>query len=179
MSAEAEFRDLFAGTAVRVRAFVRRHCAESDCDDVVADVYLVAWRRFADVPEDPIPWLLGTARRVLANHWRGRGRRDRLRSELEGLNVLAAEPDVAALAVNRGEMLRALAALLPEEREVLLLAGWDGLDAVGVAAVLGCSAGAARMRLSRARQRLEGFLAAEPAEAGLALVRRSLANEGS
>lgn len=175
---EAEFRDLFDRTALRLRAYVRRHCAEPDCDDVLSEVYLVAWRRFTELPDDPLPWLLGTARRVLANHWRGRGRHDRLTAELQGLESLAVEPDVAGQAVERTVMLEALTALGSEDRELLLLVGWDGLDTAGLAAVLGCSAGAARMRLSRARQRLEAELATEQAEP-LMLMRRDLAGEGN
>jgi RNA polymerase sigma-70 factor (ECF subfamily) len=34
--------------------------------DVVAETFLVAWRRLDDVPADPLPWLYGVARRVLA-----------------------------------------------------------------------------------------------------------------
>lgn len=150
-----EFRLLFAATAVRVRGFVRRHVDEAECDDVLSEIYLVAWRRFGDVPPDPLPWLLATARRVLANHWRGRDRRLRRETEARAVAALAAEPDLAGGVVDRTVMVAALNALDAEDRDVLLLAGWDGLDAAGLGLVLGCSAGAARMRLSRARQRLE------------------------
>lgn len=151
-----EFRLLFTATAVRVRGFVRRHVDDAECDDVLSEVYLVAWRRFGDVPPDPMPWLLATARRVLANHWRGRDRRLRRETEACAVAALAAEPDLAGGVVDRAVMVTAIIALDAEDREVLLLAGWDGLDAADIGLVLGCSAGAARMRLNRARQRLEG-----------------------
>jgi RNA polymerase sigma-70 factor (ECF subfamily) len=147
-----------------VRGYVRRHVAEADCDDVVAEVFVVAWRKFGDVPEDPVPWLLATARRVVANHWRSQARRSRLETEMRSLGRLASEPDLAGHAVTRAAMLAALAGLEEEDRELLLLVGWDGLDATGVARVFGCSAGAARMRLSRARGRLEGRIASELGE---------------
>ena len=174
---DAAFRDLFARTALRVRAYVSRYCAAADRDDIMSEVYLVAWRRFTELPDDPLPWLLGTARRVLANHWRGRDRRERLAATLEGLARLAAEPDLAGQAIGRAEMLDALAALDADDRDVLVLVGWDGLDSAGVAAVLGCSVGAARMRLSRARQRLEAELADEPEEP-LSMLRRDPLGEG-
>ena len=163
-AAEDDFRALFTRTSVRVRGYVRRHVAEADCDDVVAEVFVVAWRRFEDVPEDPLPWLLATARRVMANHWRSQARRLRLEAEARSLERLASEPDLAGHAVTRAAMLAALAGLEAEDRELLLLVGWDGLDATGVARVFGCSAGAARMRLSRARARLEGRIASELGE---------------
>lgn len=175
---ERAFRDLYARTVPRVRGYARRYCAEGDCDDVLSEVYLVAWRRFAELPDDPLPWLLGTARRVLANHWRSRDRRDRLTAELRWVEHLAVEPDVAGQAIGRAGMLDALGAMDAADRELLLLVGWDGLDTAGVAAVLGCSAGAARMRLARARQRLEVQLAAEPVEP-LRFERRHLLEEGN
>lgn len=159
-----EFSDLFARTAIRVRGYLRRHCDAPDLDDLLSEVYLVAWRRGDEVPEDPLPWLLAVARRVLANYWRGRDRRERLSTELRCLHGLASEPDVAGCAVTRATMLDALAGLTAADRELLLLVGWDGLDSEALARVLGCSAGAARTRLNRARQRLEDGLAVDRKE---------------
>lgn len=108
---ERAFGDLFAHTALPVRAYVRRYCAEADCDDVMSEVFLVAWRRLAVVPDDPLPWLLGTARRVLANHWRGRDRRVRLAVELCAIERFATASDPAGEVIGRVGMLRALAGL--------------------------------------------------------------------
>lgn len=83
---QSEFRNCFHLTSRRVYAYVRRHCDESDCDDVIAEVYLAAWRHFAELPTDPVPWLIGTARKVLANHWRSRSRRRRLAVDVAAFN---------------------------------------------------------------------------------------------
>ena len=48
----------------------------------------------------------------------------------------------------------AFARLRPDDREILALAGWEGLGSDEIATVLGCSRGAARLRLHRARKRL-------------------------
>lgn len=48
----------------------------------------------------------------------------------------------------------ALAALSEADREVLILVAWDQLDAKESADVLGCTTGAFRVRLHRARKRL-------------------------
>ena len=40
--------------------------------ELAQDVFVVAWRRRADVPGHALPWLYGVARRLLANHWRHR-----------------------------------------------------------------------------------------------------------
>ncbi|MEA5055398.1 MAG: sigma-70 family RNA polymerase sigma factor [Propionicimonas sp.] len=150
---DGDFRRLYERTSPKVYSYVRRHCHEADCDDVLAEVYLVAWRRYADLPADPLPWLLGTARKTLAHLWRARDRQLRLTVELQAVGQLAG-PDCAVEAVERADLLAALAALHPNDREVLLLVGWDGLDAAAVATVLDISPVAARARLSRARRRL-------------------------
>lgn len=150
---EAEFRRFHERTSPRVYGYVRRHCQEAESDDVIAEVYLVAWRRWGAIPADPLPWLLATARKTLANHWRSRDRQERLATELRGVQRLAS-PDPATQAVERADLLAALAGLDADDREILLLVGWDGLDSAGAATVLGITATAARARLSRARRRL-------------------------
>ncbi len=152
-----DFRRCYHDTSRRVYAFVRRYADESDRDDLIAEVYLAAWRHFDQLPPEPLPWLLGTARKVLGNHGRSRGRRQRLAAEIAGLNQATA-PDSSGAAVERTDLLRALERLPAADREVLLLTGWDGLDTAGLATALDCSAVAARARLSRARRRLAAHL---------------------
>lgn len=105
-------------------------------------------------------WLYGTARRVLANHYRGRRRARRLLARLE------AEPTgpVDFTASDGPEMdgvARAFAQLSTRDQELLLLVGWEELDSDELASVLGCRASAARVRLHRARQRFGRELAKE------------------
>ena len=59
----------------------------------------------------------------------------------------------------RADLAEALAQLPPQDREVLLLAAWEGLTSNEVATVLGIRASAARVRLHRARKRLRATLA--------------------
>jgi RNA polymerase sigma-70 factor (ECF subfamily) len=49
----------------------------------------------------------------------------------------------------------ALRSLRPFDQEVLRLAAWEGLEAADAAIVLGCNVSAYRVRLHRARRRLE------------------------
>jgi len=119
-------------------------------DDVVAETFLVAWRRLDDVPtDDPLPWLLGVARNVARNERRSTRRRDALVLRLPAPRP-APPPDEPA---ETGLVRAALAALDEADRELLLLVAWDGLTPGRAAQVLGCSAGAARVRLHRARRR--------------------------
>ncbi|HEX5610173.1 MAG TPA: RNA polymerase sigma factor [Solirubrobacterales bacterium] len=159
--AEARFNRLYDehGREVLAYALARTQRPE-DAADVVAETFLVAWRRATDVPAGPNArfWLFGVARRVLANQRRGEGRRtrlaERLQAELPAAVAMQPEPDRDHSAV-----MSALALLGDEDREVLLLAGWEGLDSAQIAAVLGISRVAARTRLHRARRRLRKELA--------------------
>jgi len=62
--------------------------------------------------------------------------------------------------------LRALSALSPADREVLMLRAWDGLSTREAAEVLGCSTAALAIRLHRARRRLARAFELERPEAG-------------
>jgi RNA polymerase sigma-70 factor (ECF subfamily) len=149
------FAALWDAHAARVQAYARRRVGPDLAEEVVAETFLVAWRRLDRVAPDPLPWLLVVARNTIANQRRATGRRDALTVELAGFAAVVtttAAPDVGV--VERQALLRALAALSAAEREALLLVGWDGLEAADAAAVAGCSVSAFRMRLSRARRRL-------------------------
>jgi RNA polymerase sigma-70 factor (ECF subfamily) len=51
-----QFDALFTATHRHVLGYiVRRGAPPADADDAVADVYVVAWRRYDDVPRDDAP----------------------------------------------------------------------------------------------------------------------------
>jgi DNA-directed RNA polymerase specialized sigma24 family protein len=74
MTDDERFEALYGAHAGAVLAYARRRTSPANADDVMADVFLIAWRRLADVPRDERVWLLGVARRVLANQRRGHTR---------------------------------------------------------------------------------------------------------
>jgi RNA polymerase sigma factor (sigma-70 family) len=159
--AEKEFEELYALHAGAVRGYAMRRCDPETADDVVADVFLVAWRRREELPEEPLPWLLGTARHVLANHARGHSRRVRL------LDRLAAEPRAPSTpAPTGGKLWAALASLSERDRELLLLMAWEGLEPQHAAQVLGVRPNTLAVRFHRARRRLSNALEALEAEEG-------------
>jgi RNA polymerase sigma-70 factor (ECF subfamily) len=128
--------------------------------DAVADTFLIAWRRLDDVPSDPAAWLLGVARKVLADQFRADTRRDALAARLAAAWAQAAGP--ADQVAWREAALAALARLGEPDREVLKLIAWDGLSAAQSAEVLGVSKLTFTVRLHRARRRLAAELGAEP-----------------
>lgn len=164
--AEARFRWLYAEHGRAVLAYaVRRSIDAADAADVVADTFLVAWRRLADVPagDEARLWLYGVARRTLANQRRAERRRERLAERLrrELPTALAA----ATVTPTGGAVIAALGLLAESDREVLLHAAWEHLEPAEIAAILGITKTAARSRLHRARARVRELLRddAEPA----------------
>lgn len=149
------FQQIFDACYPSVVAYARRRTDHATADDVVAETFLVAWRRLDDVPADtPLPWLYGVARRNLANQRRGLDRRIRLASRLRSLHPRTGPGDNA----EHHYLLVALSRLPSRDQEVLRLAAFEQLTATEIAAVLDCSPNAAALRLSRARRRLRDTL---------------------
>jgi RNA polymerase sigma-70 factor (ECF subfamily) len=144
----------------------------NDAHDAVSEVFVVALRRAGDIPEAQVAWLLGVARRVVANLLRGQ-RRSWALAERLGFEPARTQPDVAESVMATDAAYRALAMLRPADREVLLMALAGPLTGAELGLALGCSAKAAGVRLSRARQRLDQAVAEQsvplpaPAPAGL------------
>lgn len=154
----AVFAALFEAHFDAVLAYARRRTAQlSDAEDVVADTFTVAWRRFGDLPQDQahrLPWLYGIARRVLANQRRGSARRIRLRERLTGLVPRAPGIGSARLA----SAIDALSRLRADDQEIVRLVAWEGLSHVEAGVALGVTPNAAAIRLHRARRRLANEL---------------------
>ena len=155
------FEDLFAAHYWAVRAYVLRRAPAASAEDVIAETFLVAWRRLDSLGEDPLPWLFGVARHVMANQQRAERRRgaltDRLRELVAG-QVSQWEPPTAM----SEELAVAMVRLSPQEREALLLVAWEGLDGARAARAAGCSQVAFRARLHRARRHVAAALADPP-----------------
>jgi RNA polymerase sigma factor (sigma-70 family) len=140
----------------RVVAYAERHVGRDDAYDVAASTFLTAWRTWESVPPEPLPWLISVARGHVRNQQRSQRRRSTLEQRLALLDASAlAGPDATVSASERADALAVLAAMPEAEREALLLVAWEGLTTGQAAAVLGCRAGTLRMRIHRARARIE------------------------
>ncbi len=153
------FERLFRDQSRLVAAYLLARADRELAYDALARTFEVAWRRFTDVPADPLPWLIGVARRVLSELRRARGRREALLERFAGWDPdVGPAADVAELSLERLTALQALRTLSSADREALLLVAWDGLSEVQAAGVLGCSRGAFAVRLHRARTRLRALM---------------------
>ncbi len=157
---QARFRRLWEEERARIAAYaLRRTSVGVDAADVVAETFAIAWQRLDAVPEGSRArlWLYATARNVLSNQHRRRRRAavlaERLGHELERSKSVEQPADAASLLARI-----AISSLRREDRELLMLVGWEGLDAEELGQMLGCSKVAARLRLHRARGALHGHL---------------------
>ena len=161
---EHRFCRLYEANFRPVQAYaVNRLARPDDVADVVAEVFMIAWRRLADVPPPPHDrfWLYGTARRVIAKRYRSASRWHNL------LGRLAAEQRPRAQAAQpaddpaRERLLAAIRELKPAYREALLLVHWEQLTYAEAAEALGCSVNAVGLRVHRAKERLRTRLGAD------------------
>jgi RNA polymerase sigma factor (sigma-70 family) len=154
---EAFYRDRYQ----EIAAYVRRRVAD-DADDVIANVFAVAWRRFGEVPGPPQdrPWLFAVARNAISEHYRAQRRWFRLGIRLTADAAITARPiSPPGLGHEYELVLAAMAALRPAEREALQLVHWDELSHAEAAAVLGCTVNAFELRYRRARHAVRAVVA--------------------
>ena len=169
IAALADFDAVFREHFAPVYRFIARRVGKALAEDLAAEVFATAYRRRAAYqPErgSPRAWLYGIASNVVRKHWRDEQHLleldARLTRDLPGSLRTAQFADAAdervIAATLAPRIAGALAALNPEQRELLLLHVWADLSHEEIAAGLGIAQGTARSRLSRARAALRAQL---------------------
>ncbi len=154
------FEEVAAEVVEPVRRFLNRRTDPATADDVLADTLLVCWRRGGEVPDEPLPWAYGVARRCLANAERGARRQQRVAGRVATVDPPTAsvpgpgDDEPAAVEV----VTHALTALPATDAELLRLWAWEQLSPAEIAVVLDITANAASIRLHRAREKLRAEL---------------------
>ena len=154
----ARFEALAPVLVEPLRRYLARRTDPATADDVLAETLLVCWRRFDEIPTDPLPWSYGVARNCLANAERGVRRQQRLAARIAAVDPPAettpgpdhGDPDL--------DIDQALASMREEDAELLRLWAWEQLTPTEIAEVLGVTPNAVSIRLHRARQRLKDEL---------------------
>jgi RNA polymerase sigma-70 factor (ECF subfamily) len=159
MAGEASFDAFYLAT----RDAVLRQLTAMTLDrelaaDTVQEAFVRAWQRWSRVSllDDPTAWVRVVAWRLALSHFRRRTVADRL---FRRLDRGPAEPELAAEVGL--DVLRALHALSPEHRRVIVLHELVGMSVREVAAEAGVAEGTVKSRLSRARERLRASLGSD------------------
>ncbi len=158
-----DFRRLVHDHSPAIGNYIRRRLYPltlADLDDLVEETLLVVWRRIDSVPDEAeLPWMIGVARNVLRNARRSQYRRTNFESSLP---LTPNEPSAEDLVIADVGVRDALIALNDDDREVLMLNAWDGLDTHALGIALSITTNAAAVRLTRAQARFrEHFSAAQ------------------
>jgi RNA polymerase sigma-70 factor (ECF subfamily) len=158
-SRRERFEELAPALMEPVRRFLARRTDPETAEDVLAETLLVCWRRVEEVPELPLPWVYAVARNCLHNAERSARRQDRVAARIMAQPVDPGPPEDPGLD-------EALAALRPEEAELVRLWAWEQLTPAEIAVVLGITPNAASIRLTRAKKKLSDRLRKSSAAAG-------------
>jgi RNA polymerase sigma-70 factor (ECF subfamily) len=154
--AEDLLTGLFRQHYDRIRAYARRRVGPDAAQEVVAETFLAAWRHIDELPHHVLPWLYRAAAFEVANYRRKVRADARLDQALIEHRMSDSQGQAADVSTDdRTSIAAAFSRLSPTDRELLRLAAWEQVSAVEGATILGCSASAYRVRLHRARQRLE------------------------
>lgn len=155
------FRSLYESSYTDLLRFVQRRAEPASAEDVVAEAFLVVWKRFSDAPADESDaraWLFGITRNLLLNAHRGEQRRQALGVRLAETTTDFFSGSHADLVGDRIDLSRAWQLLSEVHQEALGLAVFENLAAPQAAKVLGISPVAFRLRLTRARRALRLLL---------------------
>lgn len=162
----AALTGLYDAHARDLHRYLARRLDTVTADDLVAETFLVAWEQRARY--DPArgtarAWLFGIATTLLRRHARVEAKTLGAMTKDAGRAVVAEQEDAASAArVDADRAARSLAAglaaLRPEERDVLLLVAWASLRPAEIAIALDLDVGTVRTRLHRARTKLRAQL---------------------
>lgn len=145
-----------------VARFLRRRSDPQTAEDAFSDTMLVVWRRFDDVPDDPLPWLYVTARNCLRSCERSARRQQRVVDRITAVDPPAETTDAPDDGDPREDCVRtALTHLSKTDAEVLRLWAWEELGPQEIAMVVGGTVNAVTIRLHRAKKKLRQQMDAE------------------
>ena len=151
-----DFTTRFHPHRVAISKFLYRRVDADDVDDLVSEVFGVAWRKGATVTAgEELPWLYRVASNLVANHRRKNARATRLLATLFAPDT---SPSAESLAVADISLATAWGGLPAKSREVLALTAIDGLSVTEVAASLDITPNAVSVRLARARTQMRAAL---------------------
>ena len=159
---DRQFRLLYERNYAPITAYVRRRVRRGDGSDadIVAEIFVVAWRRFLEVPEQTkeLPWLYGVARNLVANHFRSVQRSSALTDRLMLEERVAVDSWTGSSELEI-RVRRAVDQLSDLDREIFRLIHWEELSHEEVGLSVGITPKAVERRVARARTKVRDYLA--------------------
>lgn len=158
----ASFTEMYREHYSAVRKYASWRCGAANLDDIVADVFLVAWRRFDEVDLTwARPWLFGVVKNVLSDDRRLRSSAARSVGHLIALRPAQhTNLDTGDLSIEDVDLLKAgLTKVSEDDQEVLVLSSWYEMTADEIAMALSISKSHVGVRLHRARTRFRTVMA--------------------
>ncbi len=157
-SSDVRFAEIYETFFRRLYGYCLRRATADRVDDVVAETFLIAWRRIDDVPtgDEALPWLYAVAFKVLGNQWRSQTRQRKLEDKLSavGITPVSSTEDFIIKGQESGQVLQAVSRLKRTDQEILKLAMWEEVSHADITLILGVSPGAVKQRLYEARKNL-------------------------
>lgn len=140
--------------------------SRAEAEDVLQEVFLQAWQKAADFDESrgrPFTWLVTLARSRAIDRLRSLGARDRLAtaSAREATEEVADAADDAILSEQSEIVREALKELPEDQRQVLLLAYFEGFTQSEIAGRLGAPLGTVKTRMRSGMMKLREILGAK------------------
>lgn len=160
MSDQQRFTQLYEARWRAVYAYlVRRGVGAEDAADLVSATFETAWGKVSEVPKGryELAWLIATARNHLNNFQR------KATGGPQG-SAVESSPDASQVVLDflqQQRIWRAVSELSKEDQELIMLVAWDEFSPAEASRTLGISRAAGRVRLHRARKRLQALLAAD------------------
>jgi RNA polymerase sigma factor (sigma-70 family) len=162
----AAFRIIFERySPLLMRAMLRELYVREEANDLVQQTFLQLHRARADFDSDQKlkPWLFTIAMNLKREYFRRKKRRPERSFDAETMVEPAVEALGAAQVEARRTLARVLVDLPPDQREVIELHWFDGLEFPEVAQVVGASVSAVKVRAHRGYVRLRQALGEEAA----------------
>lgn len=153
-----QFRSAFDAHFDALNRYCLRRVPIDDVNDVVSEVFLVAWRKIDHMPAEPdcLMWLYGVARFEVNNRRRSNRRSRALAVRIRGVaHHPDPEPETVIIRREQSRLIsKALSTLRPLDQEILLLRTHEELSYDQISIVVGCNPQTARKRMARALRRL-------------------------
>ena len=163
MDNEMHFDEMYQRAKPKLQKYVARRVF-GDSSEIVDEIFLTAWRRRADIPDDhdaQMMWLYATGRRTIANTLRWRARLDLFNRTTSALAETAISNNSSETTILVHDC---LSRLRKKDREILLLIEWDEFSIHEAATILEISDAATTKRLKQARDSFIGLYSSRSSE---------------